>query len=262
MMRIDVIDAAAVDVEGLAQVFGAHGAALDVPAGEAHAPGAVPLHLALLVFRGELPERKIRGVALLGVDFDPRPGLLLLEALPGKLPVAGKLRDVKVDPIRRSVCVALLLELLDQRDLVSNVLGRPGDDMGPQDVEALRIFEERLGIELRDLPGALAGAACPKLYLIFALVSVACEVPHVSDVHDVLDFVAVVFEHPSEDVLKDICSEIPDVGVVVDRRPAGVEPNFHISDGHELFLAPTKRVEELQGRHSIENLLQERALRN
>ena len=44
----DVVLAAAMDVEEFTQVFGRHGRAFDVPAREAHAPGAVPFHLAFL----------------------------------------------------------------------------------------------------------------------------------------------------------------------------------------------------------------------
>jgi hypothetical protein len=98
--------------------------------GKAHTPGAIPLHLALLVLRGELPERKVCGVALLGIDLDPRPGLLLLEALADQLPIRRELRDVKVDSVRGLIRIALLFELSDERDLIGNVVGRLADDMG------------------------------------------------------------------------------------------------------------------------------------
>ena len=63
----DVVDAAGVDVEAVAEVLGGHGRALDVPAGEAAAPRRVPLLLALHARRGELPEREVGRVAL-GLD--------------------------------------------------------------------------------------------------------------------------------------------------------------------------------------------------
>jgi len=59
----DVLQAAAVDVERLAQVFGGHGRAFDVPAGEAHAPRAVPAQDVLRF--GFLPQSEVGRVALL-----------------------------------------------------------------------------------------------------------------------------------------------------------------------------------------------------
>jgi uncharacterized protein (DUF433 family) len=52
------------------------------------------------------------------------------------------------------------------------------------------------------------------------------------------------------------------MGVIVDRWPTRVDAHFALSDGPELFLAPTEGVKELQRRHSVENLLQERGFRN
>ncbi len=45
MMGEDQVDTASVNVELLAQVFGGHGGAFDVPAGKAYTPGAGPVHL-------------------------------------------------------------------------------------------------------------------------------------------------------------------------------------------------------------------------
>src|SRR5690606_10639597 len=61
------VDAAAVYVEDLAQQGLGHGAALDVPAGAAAAPGAVP---AGLLRRRGLPEDEVHRAALVGRDLD------------------------------------------------------------------------------------------------------------------------------------------------------------------------------------------------
>src|SRR5262249_57330343 len=61
----DVVLAAAMDVEEVAEIFLRHGRALDVPARETLAPGTVPLHLPLLARGGELPQRAVGRVLLL-----------------------------------------------------------------------------------------------------------------------------------------------------------------------------------------------------
>ena len=62
-----VVDAAAVDVQILAQMLHADAGALDVPAGIAHAPGGVPFEgLVLELGLGE-PEDEVVLVALVGV---------------------------------------------------------------------------------------------------------------------------------------------------------------------------------------------------
>lgn len=68
----DEVAAAAVDVDGLAEVFRRHGAALDVPAGAALAPRALPERLAW--FRG-LPEREVERALLAFVNLDARAGV-------------------------------------------------------------------------------------------------------------------------------------------------------------------------------------------
>src|SRR5581483_1531358 len=51
------IDAAGMDIELLAQVFRCHRRALDMPAGEANAPGTLPVHLPILLTA--FPQREI-----------------------------------------------------------------------------------------------------------------------------------------------------------------------------------------------------------
>src|SRR5579862_8480426 len=62
-----VINAAGVDIYGIAKVFMDHGRALDMPTGEPFAPGAIPFHVALVVLWRELPKREIRGLAFLRI---------------------------------------------------------------------------------------------------------------------------------------------------------------------------------------------------
>ena len=67
VMRKDQIDAARVNVDLLAQVLERHGAAFDVPAGEAIAPRAGPLHHAARL--GRLPQREVFRGEFIGRHF-------------------------------------------------------------------------------------------------------------------------------------------------------------------------------------------------
>ncbi len=76
VMRKDQVEPAAMDVEDVAEIGGAHRRAFDVPAGTAPAPRAFP---ARLVVRRLLPEHEVGGILLVGIDGDARAGQLLVE---------------------------------------------------------------------------------------------------------------------------------------------------------------------------------------
>src|SRR5439155_3802837 len=88
------VQAAAVDVERLAEEAHAHGDALDVPTGAARPPGTVPLRLARF---GSFPEGKIARVALLGADLDARARLELFGIAVAELAVIRVARHVEID---------------------------------------------------------------------------------------------------------------------------------------------------------------------
>ena len=76
----DQVLAAAVDVQRLPQVAQGHDGALDVPAGAARPPGALPRRLARL---RRLPEGKVHRVLFALVDLDPRARLEVVEGASG-----------------------------------------------------------------------------------------------------------------------------------------------------------------------------------
>src|SRR5207248_11408929 len=64
MMWENIIDAAAVNIDLIAQQRGCHRAALDVPAGATTTPGRIPTHVAV-GFVPRFPKRKVPNVFLL-----------------------------------------------------------------------------------------------------------------------------------------------------------------------------------------------------
>jgi len=54
---------------------------------------------------------------------------------------------------------------------------------------------------------------------------------HICDIHHVCDFVAHKNQESFEQVFKSIGSEIADMGMIIDSRPAGVEFDFPFFQG-------------------------------
>src|SRR5690606_16212143 len=95
VMWEDVVDAAAVNVERLAQILSRHGRTLDVPAGETFAPRAVPAQNVLRL--GALPQCEVERVALLATHSLARAGLLRLNAPVRQLAVVRGFGDVEIN---------------------------------------------------------------------------------------------------------------------------------------------------------------------
>ena len=90
VVREGVVDAAAVDIQPLAQLLYAYAGALDVPAGIAESPRALPLHLLILELGLGDPEHKVGLVALVSV------GVHTLTHSDGKVLAAEIAEDVVV----------------------------------------------------------------------------------------------------------------------------------------------------------------------
>jgi hypothetical protein len=105
------------------------------------------------------------------------------------------------------------------------VLGRPGIMVGRQDAEHVPLgvegFDERPRVIVEAHP--FGGRALDRL------------VVDVGDVHDVGDVEAAKLQESLEQVLEDISPPVADVGIVVDRRPAGVELDLARLDRDELL---------------------------
>src|SRR6266566_5284350 len=86
MVDRNMVLAATVNVEEIAEVSLRHRRALDMPAGETLSPGALPFHLALFARRRELPQREVGRMPLLAK----------LDALAGLEPRLVQAREVAV----------------------------------------------------------------------------------------------------------------------------------------------------------------------
>ena len=230
----DEVLAAAVDVEGAAQVLAGHGRALDVPAGAARAPGRVPGGLAGL---GALPEGEVQRVALVRVDLDPGAGLELGQVAAGQPAVLGPLADGEVDVAADLVGDAGVDQAGDQGQHLRDVAAGPWRDVG-------RLHAEGGGDLVVDPGPVLGHDEGPERVVAGGVDDLVVDVGVVADVEDV---VAGGGQVAAEDVEHDHRAEVADVGLGVDGGAAEVDPDPALVAGHERLLATGQGVVELEG---------------
>ncbi len=235
VVDVHVIGSAAVDVQHVAQVFHAHGGALDVPAGKSHPPGRIPLHLPLNPLGRKFPQGEIGGVAFFGVFLHPRAFLQRFDILVGQFGVGLESGCIVIDAVRGAIGVPFGFQDPDQFDLVVDGFRGLAPDRGFQNVEAPDVLLECVGVIGGDLPGAAPLATRAGFELVFAHIPVAGKVAHIGDVHHMLDLQAVEGEHPLEDIAENIGPEVADVGVVVHGRTTGVETDAARKNRREGF---------------------------
>ena len=207
VVREAQVDAAAVDVEFVAEVAARHGGAFEVPAGSAASPGAVPRGRGRFRRLTGLPEGEVAGVALAGFDGLVDLGVVLGgahvgEALAGERAVVGLRVDVEVDvaaPVR--IGVAGVDEALDEVELLGDVTGGARLVGGGFDTEGLVRFGE-FAFEAVG-PGPPVPACFGRL--------VEDLVVDVGDVADVCDLVAAAAQPADQGVEGDGGAQVADV---------------------------------------------------
>ena len=210
MMREDEVRAAAVDVEGVAENFRAHGRALDVPARTAAAPLGLPLGFARL---GALPEHEVERVALAGRHVDAGAGLQVVDRLAREAAVVLELAHGEVDvAVGALIGIALFLELFNEAEHLGNVVGGAGLVRGREAAEREHVLLHRAGElvgELGRRDAAFGGAADD-------LVVDVGDVAHEGHLH------ARGLEPAAHDVEGHEGAAVADVAVVVDGHAADV----------------------------------------
>ena len=213
VVREDQVEPAAVDVEVAAEVLHAHGRALDVPAGPARPPGAVPRRLARL---RALPQGEVAGMPLDRRGLDPRAGQQLFGVAVAELAVVGGLGHVEIDVAGRLVGKALVDQRLGDRDDLGDVLG------GARHVVDAVDAERRQAVEVvgRHALGQLLDRRPVFLGLHDQLVV------DVGDVHHPGHLVAEVDQVALDRVEDHRPDHVADVAGRVDRRPADVHADL------------------------------------
>ena len=233
VMREDQILPAAMDVEGLAEMPLRHRRAFEMPAGPAPPPRALP---AGLVGIRRLPEDEIGRVALVGRDFDPRAGDQLVPAVARQPAVIRHRRDREQHMPVGGIGVLPGDQLFDHRDHPGDMLGRPRLDTGFERAERRHVGLKHRRVAPGDRIDRLARAARRLDDLVVDIGDVA----RIGDAALAIDMTQQAVQH----VEHDDRARIADMGMVVDRRPADIEPDIARIYGLEHFLAAAQRVVE------------------
>ena len=240
VVRKDEVEAAAMDVEGLAEMRLAHRRALDMPARPAAAPRARPAGQRL--GRG-LPQHEIGGIALEGRDLDPGAGDHLVARAAGEDAVIRLARDREQHVMLGDIGVARGDEPLDHGEDRGDVLGRARLDIGRQRQEGSGIVVELGGGAL----GQLADRYALRLGGGVDLVVDVGDVAHVAHMSGAIDRA----QHAVEHVERDDRAGVADMRQVIDRRPAHIHADIARVQGREPLLAARERVVEDEG-HGLE----------
>ena len=244
VVREAQVDAAAVDVEGVAEVLVGHRGALDVPARTTRAPRGRPgggLRLGGLL--PALPEREVARVAL-AARVGVRGGLHVVDLLPRQLAVRRPRQHVEVDvtgAVGGRIGVAPLDQRGDQLDHLRDVPRRGRLVRRSRDVER--------GVRLVELVAHLVGEVVPGTTLLGGL-----RQDLVVDVGGVADERDVVPGHPQpalQDVEVHARADVADVRLRLHREPAQVDARLPLLEGNEVTDSAGRCVIELEGHAAI-----------
>ena len=141
-----------------------------------------------------------------------------------------------------------ILEPLGQLDHLGDVVRRPREDVGRQDVDERGIGVEGRLVRGRDLGRRLRLEARGDEHPVLAPVEpLVAQVADVRDVLHVEDVDAVVEQRPPDQVGQEVAPQVADVGVAVDGRAAAVHPDpARLDRVHGLGLA-SERIAQAQG---------------
>ena len=230
------VDAAAVNVEGLTQIFAGHRAAFDMPARAATAPGRIPAWKRIV---RRLPQHEIHRVLLVGRHFHPRTRDHLVQAAARQLAVIGLGRHIEQHMAIGGIGMASSNQLFDDAQHLRNMLGGTRRHAGRQVAQGGDIF-------FIDARGFLGQGPDGDAALGGARVDL---VVHVGDVADIGDMrVAIdVAQQPEQHIEDDHGPRIADMGEVVNRGAADIHAHVLRIDRRELVFGLGQGVEEAQG---------------
>src|SRR5216683_427716 len=229
MMDRDMVEAARMNIERLAEVLHRHRRALDMPSRVPASPRTVPLHQ--MVRLVEYPQRKVVRAFLVRRMFKPLTRMLLVETLTREssdpAPPAPLL-DVEVDARRRHVRVAVLDDAPDERDHLADMVSRARQPrrLWQLNIEPRAVAFELRDIEFRDFLRRLALGPRGFLDLVLARILIRSHMADVSDIHHVTDVVAVEFERASQRIDEKIGAHVTQMLRQVNRRPARIVGDF------------------------------------
>ena len=244
VMRKHQVHTAAVDVEPLAQVFGAHGRTLHVPAGEAVAPGRRPAHDMLR--RSLLPEGEIARMALIALPVQlARVRQNIVEVAARKTAVAVfpvVFLHIEIDRPVRFVGETVVENLLHHGDLLDDMAAGAGFDRGGQHVQLVHRPVVTLRVIVRHFHRF--ELLQPRLLrnLVLTVIGIVLQMSHVGHVAHVAHFVAERPEITEQQVEGHRRPGVSQMRIAIYGRSADIHSHMRGIDRLEGFLAAVERV--------------------
>jgi len=215
-----------------------------VPARKSTTPGRLPLLLALHALGGELPDREVRGIALLRDLLDTPAFALAGQGQAREVCVGGKAARVVVDPVAGAIGEALLLEAQRQGDLLLDVLCGLAQNLGIEAAQSPAVLDPLFRVLGRNIGRLATGPGGGLLHLVFARIGIVGEVTDVGDVDDVGHAIVGLEQGALENVGEEIRAQVPQVLGRIHRGAAAVDPHVARLDGLEALFAAASCVVE------------------
>ena len=244
VVREHQVHSAPMDVEGFAQVLGAHHRALQVPAGEAVAPGTGPAHdmLGLGLFpQGEV----VRGVFVtLSVQAAGpfQGGLQRTSGQHSVIVVPVVFLHVEIHRPVALVGVTGRQDGLDHLDLFDDMAGCPRFDGRRFRIQEAHRLVVALGIILHHFHGLQLLQAGFLGNLVLPFVRIVLQMAHIGDIAHITHLVAQVFQETEQDIVGNAGTGMAQVGVAIHGGAADIHPHMSFVDGFEQFLVPGKGI--------------------
>ena len=144
-------------------------------------------------------------------------------------------------------------DLLGEVDHLGDVVGRDRPARGLADVEVGDVLLERRRIVRRDVPDALRLGTGRRLHLVVADIGIGRQMADIGDVDHMGEGISLPGQHAAQRIGEHIGAQIAEMGVVVDRRPAGIDAHAALGiERLESFQPAGQRIveRELSAGHS------------
>ena len=131
--------------------------------------------------------------------------------------------------------MASLLQTLDEIDHILYVISCFTYDIRTDYMQSFLITEKGLGIEFSYVPDTLASLSCRLLHLVFSVIAISSKMSDIGYIHHMLYLISGIFKSSLQDILKNICSQISDVSIVINCRTTTIHRDMTWHDRYKIF---------------------------
>ena len=124
------------------------------------------------------------------------------------------------------------------------MVGRLANHIGVTDIQCVDVLHKSVGVEFRHFKDRLMPLLRRFEHFVVTVVAVARQMPHIGDVHDMRNIVAEVRKRLVENIQKNIGAQVPDMRVIVNRRPAAVKSDMIFVNRNKVLHRASHRVKK------------------